>query len=73
MGNSRKATQPTSRTPTIKSVVATGRRMNGRDGLIAGSLRHCPSTGSPFVADLERGTEMQDRGPRHSNRLPDWD
>ena len=35
MGNWRKATQPTRRTPTIRRVVATGRKMNGRDGLIA--------------------------------------
>src|SRR5215470_5329622 len=29
-----KATQPTSRTPTMSSVVATGRRMNIREGLM---------------------------------------
>src|SRR5258708_32914329 len=35
MGNCRKATQPTRRTPTIRRVVATGRRMNGRDESLA--------------------------------------
>ena len=44
MGNWRKATQPTRRTPTIRRVVATGRRINGRDGLIAEILRPDPST-----------------------------
>ena len=28
------ATQPTSNTPTMSSVVATGRRMNSREGLM---------------------------------------
>ena len=73
MGNCRKATQPTRRTPTIKRVVATGRRMNGRDGLIAGIRRHAPSRGSRSVAHLVLETEMQNRGPRHSCLPRGWD